>query len=331
VFSSHFKAITRSGDAFEETDIPKEWLEKLAERHLDPKEREAIKALGWDKLWETLAERLKEQKGRHQGGSKWIGTAGTSPFGAYGTHKEGIRIGQEGNRNFSAIKVWDKREFKDLDDNVELGTRAIKIALRRLRRFARTGSAEELDLDNTIRGTAEKGFLDVRMRPERRNAIKLLLFLDVGGSMDYHIERVEELFSAVSSEFKHLEFFYFHNCPYERLWKNNRRRHEQTTPTWDVIRTFPNDYKVVFVGDGAMSPYEIAMPGGSVEHWNEEAGSVWIKRLLDHFPKTIWINPVPQPHWTYSQSTQMLLTLLEGRMVPLTLDGLDQGMKMLLR
>ncbi|MFZ4788786.1 MAG: vWA domain-containing protein [Beijerinckiaceae bacterium] len=331
VFSSHFKAITRSSEAVEEADIPKEWLEKLAERHLDPKEREAIKALGWDKLWETLAERLKEQKGRHQGGSKWIGTAGTSPFGAYGTHKEGIRIGQEGNRNFSAIKVWDKREFKDLDDNVELGTRAIKIALRRLRRFARTGSAEELDLDNTIRGTAEKGFLDVRMRPERRNAIKVLLFLDVGGSMDYHIERVEELFSAVSSEFKHLEFFYFHNCPYERLWKNNRRRHELTTPTWDVIRTFPNDYKVVFVGDGAMSPYEIAMPGGSVEHWNEEAGSVWIKRLLDHFPKTIWINPVPQPHWTYSQSTQMLLTLLEGRMVPLTLDGLDQGMKMLLR
>ena len=333
VFGRYFKALEPSLDVeTQETaqaTIPEEWIRKMAERHLDPEERAKIDKLGWDKLWETLQQRLREQKGRHQGGSKWIGTAGTSPFGAYGTHPEGIRIGQDGNRNFSAVKVWDKREFKDLDDNVELGTRAIKIALRRLRQFARTGAAEELDLDGTIKGTAEKGFLDVQLRPERRNAIKVLLFLDVGGSMDYHVERVEELFSAARSAFKHLEFFYFHNCPYERLWKNNRRRHAEGTATWDVIHTYGSDYRVVFVSDAAMSPYEIAMPGGSVEHWNEEAGGVWLGRLLAHFKQSIWINPVPRAHWGYTQSTIMLQKLMEGRMVPLTLDGLEQGMRLL--
>jgi len=333
VFGRYFKALELSFDVeTQETaqaTIPEEWIRKMAERHLDPEERAKIDKLGWDKLWETLQQRLREQKGRHQGGSKWIGTAGTSPFGAYGTHPEGIRIGQDGNRNFSAVKVWDKREFKDLDDNVELGTRAIKIALRRLRQFARTGAAEELDLDGTIKGTAEKGFLDVQLRPERRNAIKVLLFLDVGGSMDYHVERVEELFSAARSAFKHLEFFYFHNCPYERLWKNNRRRHAEGTATWDVIHTYGSDYRVVFVSDAAMSPYEIAMPGGSVEHWNEEAGGVWLGRLLAHFKQAIWINPVPRAHWGYTQSTVMLQKLMEGRMVPLTLDGLEQGMRFL--
>ena len=333
VFGRYFKALEKSvdvnSDDYAAQAIPEDWIRKMAERHLDPEERAKIEKLGWDKLWETLQQRLREQKGRHQGGSKWIGTAGTSPFGAYGTHPEGIRIGQDGNRNFSAVKVWDKREFKDLDDNVELGTRAIKIALRRLRQFARTGAAEELDLDGTIKGTAEKGFLDVRLRPERRNAIKVLLFLDVGGSMDYHVERVEELFSAARSAFKHLEFFYFHNCPYERLWKNNRRRHAEGMATWDVIHTYGSDYRVVFVSDAAMSPYEIAMPGGSVEHWNEEAGGVWLERILNHFKQAIWINPVPRPHWGYTQSTVMLQKLMDGRMVPLTLEGLEQGMKLL--
>ena len=333
VFGRYFKALEKSvhseSDEMVQVPIPEEWIRKMAERHLDPEERAKIDKLGWDKLWETLQQRLREQKGRHQGGSKWIGTAGTSPFGAYGTHPEGIRIGQDGNRNFSAVKVWDKREFKDLDDNVELGTRAIKIALRRLRQFARTGAAEELDLDGTIKGTAEKGFLDVHLRPERRNAIKVLLFLDVGGSMDYHVERVEELFSAARSAFKHLEFFYFHNCPYERLWKNNRRRHAEGTPTWDVIHTYGSDYRVGFVSDAARSPYEIAMPGGSVEHWNEEAGGVWLGRILAHFKQALWINPVPRAHWGYTQSTVMLQKLMDGRMVPLTLDGLEQGMRLL--
>ena len=331
VFSSHFKAITRSGDAFEDTDIPKEWLEKLAERHLDPKEREAIKALGWDKLWETLAERLKEQKGRHQGGSKWIGTAGTSPFGAYGTHKEGIRIGQESNRNFSAIKVWDKREFKDLDDEVELGTRNIKVALRRLRKFARTGAPDELDLDGTIKGTAHKGYLDIQMRPERHNAVKVLLFFDIGGSMDWHIKATEELFSAARTEFKHMEHFYFHNCLYEKVWKENRRRFQATTPTFDVLHTFPHDYKVVFVGDASMSPYEIAAPGGSVEHYNEESGQVWMERVLRIYPHAVWLNPTPEREWDFTHSIQMVKQLMGGRMYPLTLDGLDRAMRELVR
>ncbi len=311
--------------------IPQEWLRKLAEKHLTDEEKKQIEALGWDRLWEKLQERLREQKGRHQGGNKWIGTAGTSPFGAYGVNPEGIRIGQEKNRNFSAVKVWDRREFKDLDDSVELGTRTIKIALRRLRTFARTGAADELDLDATIRETASHGWLDVQMRPERRNAVKVLLFFDIGGSMDWHVGQVEELFSAARAEFKHMDHFYFHNCLYEGVWKDNRRRREALTPTFDIIRTYPSDYRVVFVGDASMSPYEIVQPGGSVEHWNEEAGQVWLQRMLAHFPRAAWINPVKESQWGYTQSIQMLKGLMEGRMFPLTLEGLEGAMKALRR
>ncbi len=332
VFAATFKGFESLAELIEASEIPEDWLRKLAEKFLSDEEKAQIEAMGWDKLWETLRERLKEQKGRHQGGSKWIGTAGTSPFGAQGYNPEGVRIGQEKNRSNRAVKVWDKREFKDLDDGVELGTRAIKIALRRLRKFARTGAAEELDLDGTIRGTAEKGWLDVHLRPERRNAVKVLLFLDVGGSMDPYVEQVEELFSAARSEFKHLEFFYFHNCPYERLWKDNRRRHFETTPTQDVLRTYPSDYRLVFVGDASMSPYEIAMPGGSVEHWNAEAGQVWLERLFGHFPRAIWINPVKENLWGYTQSVGLVRQLIGmNRMVPLTLDGLERGMRELVR
>src|SRR4051795_1951052 len=293
VFGATFKGLENLLQAMETAEIPAEWLKKLAERYLTDEEKAQIEALGWDKLFETLKERLKEQKGRHSGGNKWIGTGGTSPFGAYGYNPEGIRIGQDKNRNFRAVKVWDKREFKDLDDTVELGVRNMRIALRRLRRFARTGAAEELDLDETIHETAHKGYLGVKLRPERRNAVKVLLFLDVGGSMDWHIAIAEELFSAARLEFKHFEHFYFHNCLYERVWKENRRRHAETTPTFDVIRTFPSDYRVVFVGDAAMSPYEILAPGGSVEHWNEEPGQVWLERLGGHFPKGLGRNPLP--------------------------------------
>ena len=249
---------------------------------------------GLDKLLETLRSACEEQKGRHQGGKKWIGTAGTSPFGAYGYNPEGIRIGQDENRNFRAVKVWDKREFKDLDDEVELGTRNIKVALRRLRKFARTGAPEELDLDGTIKGTAHKGYLDILMRPERHNAVKVLLFFDVGGSMDWHIKATEELFSAARTEFKHMEHFYFHNCLYEKVWKENRRRFDDTTPTWDVLHTYPHDYKVIFVGDASMSPYEIMAPGGSVEHYNEETGAAWMERVTRTYPACVWLNPVPE-------------------------------------
>ncbi|MEH3146511.1 MAG: VWA domain-containing protein [Methylobacterium frigidaeris] len=331
VFGQVFKGVTSLGEAVEPQAIPEEWLRKLAERYLSEEERRQIQALGWDKLFETLKERLAEQKGRHQGGSKWIGTAGTSPFGAYGTNPEGVRIGQDGNRNFRAVKVWDKREFKDLDDRAELTSRTMRVALRRLRRFARTGAAEELDLDGTIRSTADRGFLDVRLRPERRNAVKVLLFLDIGGSMDWHVELAQELFTAARSEFKHFEHFYFHNCLYEGVWKENRRRHAETTPLLDVIRTYPSDYRAVFVGDASMSPYEIAMPGGSVEHWNEEAGQVWMGRVLDHFHKAVWLNPVPQAHWGYTQSIQMIRQLMTNRMFPLTLEGIDGAMRALVR
>jgi uncharacterized protein with von Willebrand factor type A (vWA) domain len=331
VFGHVFKGLESLAQALDSAEIPEEWLRKLAEKYLSEEEKKQLEGLGWDKLLETLKERLKEQKGRHQGGSKWIGTAGTSPYGAYGYNPEGIRIGQDGNRNFRAVKVWDKREFKDFDDNVELGVRNMRIALRRLRRFARTGAAEELDLDGTIKETASKGYLDVKLRPERRNAIKVLLFLDVGGSMDWHIEKAEELFSAARSEFKHFEHFYFHNCPYERLWKENRRRQAETTDTLDVIRTFPSDYRVVFVGDASMSPYEIVMRGGSVEHWNEEAGRVWLERITGHFHKTVWLNPVPRNHWGYTQSIGMVGQILAGRMFPLTLEGLDRAMRELVR
>ncbi|WP_375407917.1 VWA domain-containing protein [uncultured Methylobacterium sp.] len=331
VFGTVFKGIQSLGEAVESSEIPEEWLRKLTEKYLTEAEKAELKALGWDTLFETLKERLAEQKERHQGGSKWIGTGGTSPFGAYGYNPEGIRIGQDGNRNFRAVKVWDKRDFKDLDDSVELGTRNMRVALRRLRSFARAGAAEELDLDGTIRSSASRGYLDLRLRPERRNSVKVLLFLDVGGSMDWHIELAEELFSAARAEFKHLEHFYFHNCPYERVWKDNRRRHDEGMPLLDVIRTYPSDYRLVFVGDASMSPYEIAMPGGSVEHWNEEAGQVWLQRLLNHFPKAAWLNPIPAEHWAYTQSVAMIRRLVGDRMFPLSVEGIDGATRALMR
>ncbi len=331
VFAHAFKGIERMGQAFENGEIPEEWLRKLAERYLTDEEKQQIEAMGWDKLWENLRKRLEEQKGRHQGGNKWIGTAGTSPYGAYGYNPEGIRIGQDKNRNFRAVKVWDKREFRDFDDSVELGVRNMRIALRRLRRFARSGAPEELDLDNTIHETAHKGYLDVRLRPERRNAVKVLLFLDVGGSMDWHIQTAEELFSAARLEFKHFEHFYFHNCVYENLWKENRRRFDEKITTLDVIRTYPSDYRVVFVGDASMSPYEITHPGGSVEHWNEEPGQAWISRILDHFPRAVWLNPTPRTHWQYTQSIALMRQLFGDRMYPLNLEGIDNAMRELVR
>ncbi|RDI60869.1 vWA domain-containing protein [Microvirga subterranea] len=331
VFGHVFKGIENLAQALGTAEIPDEWLRKLAERYLTEEEKRQIEAMGWDKLFETLKERLKEQKGRHQGGSKWIGTAGTSPYGAYGYNPEGIRIGQDRNRNFRAVKVWDKREFKDFDDGVELGVRNMRIALRRLRRFARTGAPEELDLDETIHETAHKGYLDVRLRPERRNAVKVLLFLDVGGSMDWHIQAAEELFSAARLEFKHFEHFYFHNCVYEHVWKENRRRFDEKIPTLDVIRTYGSDYRVVFVGDASMSPYEIMVPGGSVEHWNEEPGQLWMQRIVDHFPRAVWLNPVTKSHWGYTQSINLMRQIFADRMYPLNLEGIDQAMRELVR
>ena len=331
VFGHVFKGLELMSDA-PTAEIPSEWLKKLAEKYLTEEEKKQIEAMGGlDKLLETLRQRMKEQKGRHQGGKKWIGTAGTSPFGAYGYNPEGIRIGQDENRSFRAVKVWDRREFKDLDDQVELGTRNIKIALRRLRKFARTGAPEELDLDGTIKGTAHKGYLDILMRPERRNAVKVLLFFDVGGSMDWHIKTVEELFSAARTEFKHLEFFYFHNCLYEFVWKDNARRWTERTPTWQVLHKYPADYKVVFVGDASMSPYEISVPGGSVEHMNEEPGALWMKRVTDIYEHCVWLNPVPETHWGWTPSVKLMRDALAGRMYPLTLGGLDQAMKELMR
>ncbi len=312
----------------EAVDIPADWLTKMAEKHLSEEEKAEIEALGgFDKLMETLKQRLAEQKGRHQGGSKWVGTAGTSPFGAYGYNPEGVRIGQDGSRHRRAVKVWDKREFRNLDDTVELGTRNIKVALKRLRRWARDGAAEELDLDGTIRATAEHGYLDVQTRPERRNAVKVLLFLDVGGSMDPHIRLVEELFSAARAEFKHLEYFYFHNCLYEGVWRDNRRRWNAQTPTTEVLRTYGPDYKCIFVGDAAMSPYEVAYPGGASEHWNQEAGQTWLQRARAQWPSHLWINPTPERHWQYTQSTQMIRDIFEDRMVPMTLQGIKAGMR----
>jgi uncharacterized protein with von Willebrand factor type A (vWA) domain len=331
VFGHVFRGLELLSEG-EEVQIPEEWLKKLAEKYLTPEEMKEIEALGgWEKLMETLAKRLAEQKGRHQGGSKWIGTAGTSPFGAYGYNPEGVRIGQDKSRHRRAVKVWDKREFKDLDGDVELGTRNIKVALRRLRKFARTGAADELDLPGTIRQTARQGWLDVQMRPERRNTVKVLLFLDVGGSMDWHIKACEELFSAAKTEFKHLEVFYFHNCLYERVWRENRRRFQETTPTWHLLHTYPHDYKAIFVGDASMSPYEIVQPGGSVEHMNPEAGEVWMRRVLQTYPHAVWLNPVPERDWNYTASIRMIHQLLEGRMFPLTLEGLDGAMRELVR
>ncbi len=316
----------------EAVDIPAEWLAKMAEKHLSDEEKAEIDALGgFEKLMDTLRERLKDQQGRHQGGNKWIGTAGTSPFGAYGYNPEGVRIGQKESRHQRAVKVWDKREFKNLDDTVELGTRNIKVALKRLRRWAREGAAEELDLDNTIRATAEHGYLDVKTRPERHNAVKVLLFLDVGGSMDPHIKVVEELFSAARTEFKNLEYFYFHNCLYEGVWRDNLRRWNDQTPTHEVLRTYGPDYKCIFVGDASMSPYEIAYPGGANEHWNQEAGQVWLQRARDQWASNLWINPVPEKYWEYTHSVGMIREIFEDRMVPMTLAGLEQGMKELTR
>ncbi len=329
VFSAYFKGIIDVEGIT--AQIPEEWLRKLAERHLTEEEKKLIESLGgWEKLMETLKKRLEEQKGRHQGGSKWIGTAGTSPFGAYGYNPEGVRIGQQESRHRRAVKVWDKREYKNLDDSVEIGTRNLKVALRKLRKFARTGSPDELDLDDTIRSTAKNaGWLDLKMVPERHNAVKVLLFLDVGGSMDDHIRVCEQLFSAARTEFKHLEYFYFHNFIYERVWKDNRRRHTERMATWDVLRTYPHDYKVIFVGDATMSPYEITFPGGSVEHTNEEPGSLWLQRIMNIYPNTIWINPQAESLWDYHESIRVTRELMANRMFPLTLDGLDRGMRLL--
>jgi uncharacterized protein with von Willebrand factor type A (vWA) domain len=333
VFSHVFKGIEALAgeDAIDVANLPEDWLRNLAEKHLSDEEKKLVEALGgFDKLMETLRKRLEEQKERHQGGSKWIGTAGTSPFGAYGYNPEGVRIGQHESRNRRAVKVWDKREFRNFDDNVELGTRNIKIALKRLRRWVREGADEEFDLPGTIHATAEHGYLDVRTRPERRNAVKLLMFFDVGGSMDDHIRSVEELFSAARAEFRQLDFFYFHNCVYESVWKDNRRRAE-TIPTFDLIHKYGPDYKVVFVGDAAMSPYEIIQPGGSVEHWNREAGSVWLSRLLQQWPSSVWLNPVAEKHWGYTHSTGMIRQIFDGRMFGLTLAGLEAATRQLSR
>ncbi len=312
--------------------VPEDWLRLAAKRHLSEEDRLRLQKLSYEKLFEQLKQRLAEQKERHSGGSKWIGTAGTSPYGHGGYHPEGVRIGGESVGNRTAIKVWEQREFRNLDDSVELGIRNIKVALRRLRRFARQGAATELDLDGTISGTARNGgVLDLHLRPERHNAVKVLLFLDVGGSMDDYIQACEELFSAARAEFKHLEYFYFHNCVYEGVWQDNRRRHEQRRSTWDVIHTYGPDYKLIFVGDASMSPYEIARPGGSVEHWNEEAGALWLERLLASWTQAVWLNPLPEAQWTYTPSIQMIRQLLGERMFPLTLDGLDRAMRALMR
>jgi uncharacterized protein len=317
----------------EAVDIPEEWLRKMSEKHLSEEEKAEIEAMGgFDKLMETLKERLKEQEKRHEGGNKWVGTGGTSPFGAYGYNPEGVRIGQKERRHGKAVKVWDKREFRNLDDTVELGTRNIKVALKRLRRWARDGANEELDLNGTIRSTAEQGYLDVKTRPERRNAVKVLLFLDVGGSMDPHIKVVEELFSAARSEFKHMESFYFHNCLYEGVWRDNRRRWDAQTPTHEIIRTYGPDYRCIFVGDASMSPYEIAYPGGANEHWNPEAGSVWLNRAREQWKSNLWINPIPEKYWRYTQSITMIQEIFgQEAMVPMTLEGLSRGMKTLTR
>ena len=327
-FAAYFKGVEAIPDALV-TDIPGDWLRKIAERWLTEEEKQQVEALGgWEKLLETLKQRLEEQRARHQGGSKWIGTAGTSPFGAYGYNPEGVRIGQEGSRNRRAVKVWDKREFRDYDTQRELGVRNIKMALRRLRRFAREGAPEVLDLDGTIRSTARNaGWLDLRMVPELHNAVKVLLFLDVGGSMDDHIQQVEELFSAARTEFKNLEHFYFHNCVYESLWRDNRRRHAERVPTLEVMHKYGHDYKLVFVGDATMSPHEIYAAGGSVEHMNDEPGAVWIRRLLDVSGHAIWLNPRAEALWPHYQSVGMVHKLVAGRMFPLTLHGLDAAMR----
>ena len=332
VFGHLFRGLeSLDGDRTEE--IPEEWLRKLAELALTEEEMAEVEAMGgFEKLMEELRKRLEEQRKRHQGGDRWIGTAGRSPFGAHGYNPEGVRIGQNGSRHRRAVKVWDRREYRNLDDTVVLGTRDIKVALRRLRRFAREGAALELDLPDTVRSTANNGgYLDLKLVPERRNTVKVLLFLDIGGSMDDHTRTCEELFSAASGEFKHLEYFYFHNFVYEYVWRDNRRRHRECIPTWDVMHTYASDYKLIVVGDATMSPYEIAFPGGSVEHWNEESGQIWLDRLLTAYPSAVWLNPVAERRWPHTQSLQMTRQLMGGRMFPLTVDGLDRGMRELSR
>lgn len=331
IFGHVFKGIETLSEGAA-AEVPEDWLKLLTQKYLTEDERRQIEALGgWDKLMETLKQRLEEQKKRHEGGSKWIGTGGASPFGSGGYNPEGIRIGNEGQRQGRAVKVWEKREYRNLDDQIELGTRNIKIALRRLRRFARKGAPEELDLDATIDSTARAGYLDIKLRPERRNTIKVLLFFDAGGSMDPYIKLVEELFSAARSEFKHMEYFYFHNCLYDFVWKDNKRRWTDKTPTWDVLHKFPHDYKVIFVGDASMSPYEITVPGGAVEYFNEEAGAIWLERLVGVYENAVWLNPIPEKHWDYSGSIQMIRDLMNGRMYPLTLSGIDCAMTELKR
>lgn len=331
-FSDTFSGLEQVdvGDLLDPRALPEGWLEKLAERLLSDDEKAQVQGLGsLQALMETLRKRLAEQQGRHQGGNKWVGTAGTSPFGAYGYNPEGVRIGQDGSRHRRAVKVWDKREFRDFDDTAELGTRNIKVALKRLRQWARHGAADELDLPGTIRATADHGYIDVQTRPERRNAVKVLLFLDVGGSMDDHIRVVDELFSAARAEFKHMQHFYFHNCLYEGVWTDNRRRWDAQTPTWDVLHRYGRDYKCIVVGDASMSPYEIAVPGGANEHWNPEPGQVWLQRLAGAWPDHAWLNPVPEAHWGYTQSIGMVQQVFPDRMLPLTLDGLTRAMRVL--
>jgi uncharacterized protein with von Willebrand factor type A (vWA) domain len=326
-FGAYFKGVEMLTDFTKE--VPFEWLEKILQKELTPEQKAAIEKMGWNELMETLKKRLEEQKERHEGGSKWIGTGGTSPFGNGGYNPQGIRIGGKGG-NRSAVKVWEQRSYRDYDDTQELGTRNIKVALRRLRRFAREGSAEELDLDGTIHKTAANaGFLDILMRPERHNNVKVLLLMDVGGTMDDHIARVEEMFAAAKSEFKHLEFYYFHNCVYDFMWRNNKRRYAEKFETWDIIRKYNKDYKLIFIGDATMSPYEIVQPGGSVEYNNEEAGAEWLQRLIHAFPKFAWINPEPQGVWEYRQSISIIQQIMNHRMYPLTLRGLEEAMRSL--
>ena len=332
IFSSNFNGLEKIDleKFLDKIDLPSEWLEKLAEKFLSKEEMKQIKSLGnFEKLMETLKKRLEEQKKRHQGGNKWIGTAGTSPFGAYGFNPEGVRIGQKESRHQKAVKVWDKRVFKNLDENTEIGSRSMKIALKRLRIWARNGLDEELDLDNTITSTARSGFLNVKTRPERENAVKLLIFFDVGGSMDMYVSKVQELFSAARSAFKHVKYYYFHNCLYEGVWENNDRRWEEQIPTYDLLHKYNKDYKCIFVGDAAMSPYEIEMVGGANEHYNNETGRIWLQRARNQWPNNIWINPAQEDYWKYTQSTVILQDMFESRMIPLTLNGLDKGMKLL--
>lgn len=331
VFAQVFKGI-ESGNEELTAEIPEEWLQLLTEKYFSEEDKKQIEAMGgWDKLMETLKKRLDEQEKRHEGGSKWIGTGGTSPYGSGGYNPEGVRIGNQGKRQGRAVKVWEKRDYKNLDDTVEIGTRNIKVALRKLRRFARKGAPDEFDLDGTIDATARAGYLDIKMRPERRNTIKVLIFFDAGGSMDPYVKLCEELFSAARTEFKNLEYFYFHNCLYDYVWKDNRRRWTEKIQTWDILHKYPHDYKVIFVGDASMSPYEVTVPGGSVEYFNEEAGAIWLQRLTNIYESVVWLNPVQQDSWDYVPSTQLIRELMGERMYPLTLGGLERAMAELRR